>query len=574
MKRPTKQRLDAIVTSPTHDDLVRVAKLAQQSPGRLFELPFSIPTSSKGSYVICAFFPEPSKEFLAKRGNQLEVGLHWSLLRREELRIVDLWNYVTGDLGLVLNLIATGVSGSAQESNGSLATEKPAQTLPEAVVRNPLTHAEFPKDPEPKPRKSDTDSQQQRAVQLGGNLADVELSSILQSINLCKMTGRLDCFQDASQIEIFFEEGLPVHATNQSVLQNVEGALSGDQVILDLLTWEKGSFQFKPTWTTPERTIKRRLEGLLLEGVTLRDYSKYLTESGLFTDTPFRKVYQSISEAELDDTLQSGVPIDLSVQKQVYGLIGDGTTIEKILYLFPMPKTKWLPIMFNLLNCGLVAVAQTDGVSDSERQFKPLAVDQKAIEVAGDNLLRPATGMLSFPLFLHFLEMQLAMYAVGKAPFSLVMFEVKADDQPLRSDGVKRISEIFASKARKFDLIGHYESFEEFLLLLPYRDQAGACDFVEDFANALSHEDFNDLSTGKKLKVAFGIATVPGDSEHLPVLLAVAVEAKKRCLQAKQTIFAFQNNEIADPWNRLYSETEKSLDRGNSVKQDRLEIPL
>ncbi len=59
------------------------------------------------------------------------------------------------------------------------------------------------------------------------------------------MTGRLEIVEGMRQIEVFFEEGTPIHATKEDALL-VEGASvhKGYDVVLESLMWKKGKFAF------------------------------------------------------------------------------------------------------------------------------------------------------------------------------------------------------------------------------------------------------------------------------------------------------------------------------------------
>lgn len=556
-----------------------MAKLALQTPGTEFELPFSPSGKSKGSYVLTALCPDLNKDFVARKSMPPENVPQWTLIRRQELRNTELWTYTTGDLGLVLNLIASEVSGSNQESTDS------GQFAQSAFIGGPKPDgdAKVPQHPptsvtvstnttEKEPAGKESASQKLRSLELGGNIAEVELPNILQSINLCKMTGRLDCYQGINQIEIFFEDGTAVHATAQGALQ-VEGEkmLTGDQVILDLLTWDKGTFQFNPTWTTPERTIQGRLEKLLLEGVTIRDYNKFLLKAELHLNTPFSKAHYDLPEKDLEQILISGVPIDLALQKEIYRLIDENCTIEKLLFAQPMPKTQWLPVMFNLLNCGLITVANRSSAGNRSDQLKPVDIDYKSVAVAARNLLRPETGMLSYPLFIHFLQLELARFSLTHESLTIVLFEIKAGGRTLPNTALRQIAEAFSSRAQKFDLIAHYQNFEEFVMLLPYRDTATACEFIAEFASWILSVNFEGLSPNKERHLAFGVASMPDDSNQLPLLLATAAEAKKQSLTTKQMIFTFQglpNIGANGAWEELCAEGEAALQASDWPKAE------
>src|SRR5262249_15784177 len=111
------------------------------------------------------------------------------------------------------------------------------------------------------------------APTLEGNLGEMQAPSLLQSIAISKMSGRLSVVSTAGGPEIFFENGIPIHGTALTA--------TGDASIVELTTWEAGKFRFQRGETTTERTVKRRLDTLLLEGATLLDQLRHLQKCGL-----------------------------------------------------------------------------------------------------------------------------------------------------------------------------------------------------------------------------------------------------------------------------------------------------
>lgn len=123
-------------------------------------------------------------------------------------------------------------------------------------------------------------------ITLAGDIATVDLTNIFQSISICKMTGRLNLYHHTTQGEIYFTDGTIVHALLHSAMDTVL-RLTPEQVVLELLTWQAGTFRFNPGWTTSERTINRRLDSFLLEGAALSDYQQALAGMG-FDETKSR----------------------------------------------------------------------------------------------------------------------------------------------------------------------------------------------------------------------------------------------------------------------------------------------
>ena len=524
------------------------------------------------TYVLSVRCLEATKEFVARKSIPSESAPEWTLIRRKDFTSTQVWNHTTGDLGLVLSLLTSEVYGVPHETSepAALATSILGMDEKPKVERQPVVSA-TPRSSAPS--KEPSDSQELRNLVLGGNLAEVELPSILQSISLCKMTGRLDCFQGVNQVEVFFDDGLPVHAIAQGALASQDGpSITGDPVILELLTWDTGTFHFNPVWTTTDRTIKRRLEALLLEGVTLRDYGLYLRKAGFELNSPFSKAQEGLTDKQLEELLKAGVPLDLPLQKEVYGLIGPKSTIEQILQKKPMSKGQWLPIMFNLLSCNLITTDNQRLATTSKEELKSVEIDYKAVSAAARNLLRPETGLLAYPLFLHFLRQEMDRYRVTEHPFSVVVFEVKADGQPLSNAAVRQFAESFTSKAERYDQIAHYKTFGEFVMLLPYRDAEAAYEFSSEFAVWLLTNSLEGVRATANIRLAFGIASIPEDCDVLQVLLATAADAKQLSDSKNKVIFTFQKTKqaIEKTWERLREAGEVAMQQGDYSRAENI----
>jgi hypothetical protein len=86
---------------------------------------------------------------------------------------------------------------------------------------------------------------------------------LLQSLELSRKTCRLVLTNADDRCELFFTEGQINHG--------VYAALSGDEAVYKVLTWQDGNFQIDFTSSSTEQTITRSTQGLLMEGLRLLD---------------------------------------------------------------------------------------------------------------------------------------------------------------------------------------------------------------------------------------------------------------------------------------------------------------
>ncbi|MBX9687820.1 MAG: DUF4388 domain-containing protein, partial [Candidatus Obscuribacterales bacterium] len=186
---------------------------------------------------------------------------------------------------------------------------------------------------------------------LQGRLENMQMANLIQSIQMSKMSGRLYLFDQGSSSQIFFLDGQPVHATN---LES-----SGDNAVIEIMTWEQGEFRFFPEESSPEHTVKRRVESMIMEGVTLLDQQKFLAKQGLSPDSYLIRKEARISPDEFKTRVSRGAPLDLNAQMMLYELCDGRSRWQDVLGRKPMVKVEWVPLLFNLVSCGLLNISES-----------------------------------------------------------------------------------------------------------------------------------------------------------------------------------------------------------------------
>jgi len=449
----------------------------------------------------------------------------------------DLWTHTTRDFELILNLVLMESGAeSTVEANQNTSTLSRMPVLPsshqydESLKLSPSSSSEKNNAPFVQP----TIEKKTLSNSLQGNLADMPITSVLQSIALSKMTGRLSVEQDFESANVYFEMGMPVHA---ACLQ-----AEGDFALIELVAWDTGRFKFFTSEHTTNRTVKKRLENALIEGSVIADQYKYLISAGIESDTYVRKKNDSLTEAEFESALAAAPVTNMKLHHQVFQKISDTRFIE-ILTTIPLPKVEWIPVMYNLLSNNLIELSDKPTLASIYSQLQFIELDPVSIEQAYEAILRPDTGVANYPLFLHFLELEFLRFVQTGFGFSLVVFEMSLNKDSV--DGIlsakvqKSILQIIRSQIRKIDVIGHFRTFE-FALLLPDTNSLGAISLAKQILEIIRLKNIGEESEAE-LKFFMGIASAPHDTSSLDELITAALYAKQIAKKEQASIVTFES---------------------------------
>lgn len=512
----------AFVDNPTEDDLTKVLSIARDNLGRPVELPFG---TGKGYILTAITPPDPS-------GMGRASYVEWTLIDVANSHLPPLWSHRTTDTATLLNMIHLEASRSSvtnapvQQGANSPAQLMKTQELSQNFLQPMLQNGNGMADASGTP----SGTYATFGVNLSGELADVDLFGVLQSVSICKMTGRLEIVEGMSQIEVFFEDGTPIHATKEDALL-VEGASiqKGSDVVLESLMWSRGKFAFTSKINAKERTVSKRMDALLVEAAALRDQKQELEKRGFDERAPLFKSNPNLSEAEFESLVKAGgVPADLSAQKTIYSQLKPGECIHDFLVRIPMPMSIWMPALFNMSMQNILAM-QAKG---SQPAFKSTgAIDFSVIENAFHEILRPETDMLSYPLFLLFAQREHKLSARTRTGYSVVIFDVKQNGLLPQGKHLRRVVKAFNQVKADLDLVGHFQTLE-FGMILPFSNAEKALALCQQLVVALQQlppdEESEETASAEPqepeapLKLSFGIVSVPEDSTDLTKAILLA----------------------------------------------------
>lgn len=465
---------------------------------------------------------------------------HWKLVTASAGQATTLWEFTSCDSLLVFNRIEASIN----DREGTTTAPSPAQVkkeeqaeeqaffyVPEQVTKQRATI--------PIPLVGNDSSLNRTGTVLNGDLKFVQIGALLQSIALAKMTGRLEIQSDIGAAEVFFIDGQPIHATSPEA--------KGEECIYDLMAWKDGRFFFQPKVMTKHKTISKPLDSLIITGAQIFDKHNFLKTSGFKVEAVMLKAIRILDEGELRKLLAPAIPVDFVAQRRFYDAIDDQMTAQEIITKLGYPRSLWVPIVCNMLTCGLAGFSKNTKKGSSLPVLEPKVVDSAAIQSVIMQLRRADTGMFNFPAFLYFLEQEYFRGHRSGSPISVIVFEMRVKSGPngaIREPlpiGALREAVLRISQAKRHnDLLAHYEAFD-YALLCPDTKGEGARVFARRLVTALTKSPLSHGVDANTLSLSFGAACVPEDFLELGLLLSAAESAKANALQNEKQVLLYRD---------------------------------
>lgn len=101
---------------------------------------------------------------------------------------------------------------------------------------------------------------------LNGTLEELAVLDVIQFANQAHLTGCLMLRRNTEEAELFYRKGGLVHAR--------QGALTGIEVLVEVVDWSKGEFEFRTAIESPEETIRMDLHRAVMHALKKRDERK------------------------------------------------------------------------------------------------------------------------------------------------------------------------------------------------------------------------------------------------------------------------------------------------------------
>ncbi len=507
---------------------------------------------NKDRSVECAWkSDDQSKVFtLSIKSDPIGRDPTWQLYQSTGGMPQCLWQYPSCDTLIVLNRVMTscgqtvspvqfttvGQGGGGMQTSGPVTAQ---QTKDEEFYYEPSSsQAQRKTIPLPAMSNSQTALSKRNTV-LNGELSFIQISALLQSIYLAKMTGRLQLDSSEGAAEIFFEDGRPTHATTPTS--------KGEESIFELIAWQDGKFFFQPQVLTKKRTLNDSLDSLIIRGVQLLDKLTLLKNSGFRVDGTLRKANENLSDVDLTTMLSVGDPALTEIQRRLYFAIDGVTPFNAVLKAIGLERSKWIPALSHLFRCKLVTIGGETGTR--KRVLEPKTIDSAAVQAVMMTLRRADTGMFNYPAFLYFLEQEYFRGHRAGTPLSIIVFELRVKTgikeqirEPLPANALNEAVLRIMQEKRHNDMLAHYESFD-YALLCPDTKGEGAVVFANRLVKSLTKEPLSSTVNAKNLSLSFGIACVPEDFLELGLILSAAETARSHSVESEVPVVIYRQIE-------------------------------
>lgn len=471
----------------------------------------------------------------------------WQMFQAGENSANSLWKYHSTDTLLVYNKLLTSIGEEVQRVHLNAALDQAQQTQSKTDIPAigqpendsglvfyyaPASKEELDKTT-PLPAFSNQTALAERSTVLNGDLAFIQITTLLQSLQLAKMTGRLQIDSKEGAAEVFFLEGKPVHCSVPYA--------SGNEGVFELMSWQEGKFFFQPQVVTKKRTLTEALDNLVIQGVQLLDKMNYLKNVGYREDSVLAQVEdENRLSNDLEDILSVGDPDCVAAQRKIYSSVDGVTESNKLFKSLGLSRSQWVPAVNYLIRAKLITIGggKTQGEMN-KLSLKPKAVDNAAIQSVMMTLRRPDTGMFNYAAFLYFLEQEYFRGHRAGTPLSVIVFDMRVKSgvqeiirEPMPAQALNEAVFRISNTKRQSDLLAHYEGFD-YALICPNTKGEGAKVLCRRILKALAKSPLTSTISIKNLDIRFGIACIPEDFLELGLLLSAAEAARNKAAESE-----------------------------------------
>lgn len=281
-------------------------------------------------------------------------------------------------------------------------------------------------------------------------------------------------------------------------------------------------------------------------------YERHLLQIGVDERTVLQIVPMT-AEDYLRATADA-IPVDTALQFQMGRLMDGKNTIAEIVQSLAIDKDKWVPVIYNVLRCGLAqrcllassppatsfasAIVSTPAEKPGSSATLPKkgepesgSGEARTVEALKRQIYNAQTGLLSYPAFQMFLNKELQRHEVYERPFAvLLMRHEREGNQPafdIAGEGGPLLTrlQVIISHLKRSDYLCHYGR-NGLAVILPEASRASAGSLMKSLAAALvEFRPAVAARAGAVHKIKLGVAGVPEDGESASTILLTAMES-------------------------------------------------
>lgn len=508
-----KVRLASKEMPPTVADLQLLLKESKQAVGTAVEWHWQTRAGKRSFTLSARISSEPDSDDDEYYDENPDEPL-WLFKDNRSHGNSVIWQEKTTDLDLILSIIETHCQSDIQEQSQEI--KKPAPKS--AVVPAAAT-----------PVFSDLMTMDEQGLIAMGYQ---QLHAAIRSFAVNLFTGRVDITKNLESAYLFFEYGVPVHAS--------AGSATGDIALVEMMSWHMGVVSYQMDERSIARSVTKSIEWLISEGGTLLEQKKFLGRVGLAYESSLVKTGktgggQVVSANE-----------DLLLKKKILNHLSRPCTLTDMLRDLQVEVWEWVPAMFHLFNQGQIAFQPPEPERSTALKF--LNGTKSGAQDAGSPLLSPEPRMYKYEALMIFLAREFQRFKEHGRIFSLVLFDIKGGGnsnrlRPLSPDTV-------AALARKIDLLKRpVDVFADFdigtgtyALLLPDTDVRKSTILARCIHQVLELSSLNVDEHG--ISVASGIAGLPEHGNDLESLVAASRQAMELARKTRVPILVGQRGAL------------------------------
>ena len=194
---------------------------------------------------------------------------------------------------------------------------------------------------------------QESETDLKGNLQQLNLAEVLQTLQMTQKTGGLKITNGNKVGKIYFDHGTIVQATLDKY--------KSEEAIYRILAWEEGLFEFDSSDRAETHAITTPINKLLMEGFDQRtEYLRYKEAMPAFD------MVLKISDIEKTEETKPAA-------QKVLVLINGQRTIQDVINVSPINYLATTKLLYTFLKKGMVEIVEMFSDQEGQRDYGQLA---------------------------------------------------------------------------------------------------------------------------------------------------------------------------------------------------------